>query len=68
MAHPKSNQFVVDLGDVRLPDQVSDKIEQAIRRAALGVIAGIDIDGDIGIKLPGELRGIYLDISRLRFR
>jgi hypothetical protein len=68
MAHPKSNQFVVDLGDVRLPDQVSDKIEQAIRRAALGVIAGIDIDGDIGIKLPGDLRGIYLDISRLRFR
>jgi len=68
MAHPKSNQFVVDLGDVRLPDQVSDKIEQAIRRAALGVIAGIDLDGDIGIKLPGDLRGIYLDISRLRFR
>ena len=68
MAHPKSNQFVVDLRDVRLPDQVSDKIEQAIRRAALGVIAGIDIDGDIGIKLPGDLRGIYLDISRLRFR
>jgi hypothetical protein len=68
MERSKSNQFVVDLGDVRLPDQVSDKIEQAIRRAALGVIAGIDIDGDIGIKLPGELRGIYLDISRLRFR
>jgi len=68
MEKSKSNQFVVDLGDVRLPDQVSDKIEQAIRRAALGVIAGIDIDGDIGIKLPGELRGIYLDISRLRFR
>ena len=68
MEKSKSNQFVVDLGDVRLPDQVSDKIEQAIRRAALGVIAGIDIDGDIGIKLPGDLRGIYLDISRLRFR
>ncbi len=68
MERSKSNQFVVDLGDVRLPDQVSDKIEQAIRRAALGVIAGIDIDGDIGIKLPGDLRGIYLDISRLRFR
>ena len=68
MEKSKSHQFVVDPGDVRLPDQVSDKIEQAIRRAALGVIAGIDIDGDIGIKLPGELRGIYLDISRLRFR
>ena len=68
MEKSKSNQFVVDLGDVRLPDQVSDKIEQAIRRAALGVIAEIDIDGDIGIKLPGDLRGIYLDVSRLRFR
>ena len=69
MAISKSNKFVVDLGDVQLPDKVADRIEEAIRGAALGVLAGVDLGGgDIGIKLPPDLRGIYLDLSRLKFR
>ena len=63
----KSNQFVVDLGDARIPDEVAHKIETAVRRAALAALADLDLRGDIGIKIPPELRGIYLNIERLKF-
>jgi len=64
----KSNQLVVDLGDAKLPEEVAHKIEQAIRRATLATLADYDLRGDIGIKIPPELRGIYLDVARLQIR
>jgi hypothetical protein len=63
----KSNQFVVSLGDAKIPDQVASKVEQAIRRAVLNVIADLDLNGDIDIRIPPDLRGIYCDLARLKF-
>ena len=69
MAHTstrKSNEFVVSLGDVRLPDPIAHKIEQAIRKAILGVIADLDLTDDIDIRFPPDLRGIWVDLSKQR--
>ena len=62
----KSNEFVVSLGDVNLPDPIAAKIEQAIRKAILSVIADLDLTDDIDIRFPPGLRGIYIDLSRQR--
>ena len=42
----KSNEFVVSLGDVKIPDPIAGQIEQAIRRAILGIIADLDLTDD----------------------
>jgi hypothetical protein len=60
----KSNEFVVSLGDVKLPDPVAARIEQAIRKAALAVIADLDLTDDLPIRFPPGLRGIYIDLAR----
>ncbi|MFL5338448.1 MAG: hypothetical protein ACJ8H8_36135 [Geminicoccaceae bacterium] len=64
----KSNQFVVDLGDAKIPEALAHQLEQAIRRAALATLADHDLHGDIGIRIPPDLRGIYLDLARLQIR
>lgn len=69
MASPKSrsnNQFVVNLGEVKLPDSVADRIDKAIRRAALEVIADLDLDlsEKIDLRLHPEWRGIWIDLER----
>ena len=62
----KSNQFVVSLGDVQLPDSVADRMDKAIRRAALEVIAELDLDlaEKIDLRLHPEWRGIFIDLQR----
>ena len=63
----KSNEFVVNLGNAKIPDPVAQKIEQAIRKSVLSVIADLDLNGDIDIRIPPGLRGIYCDLAKLRF-
>lgn len=65
----KNNQFVVDLGEVQLPDSVADRIDKAIRRAALEVIADLDLDlsEKIDIRRHPEWLGIKIDLERQPF-
>ncbi|HEV2124725.1 MAG TPA: hypothetical protein VGW38_18415 [Chloroflexota bacterium] len=61
-----TSQFVVDLGDVKLPEPVAERIDAAIRRSVLDALAGLDLQGDIPIRFRPEIRGIWVDLSRQR--
>jgi hypothetical protein len=67
MATGKPNQFVVDLGDVHLPESVSKQLEHAIRRAVLATLAESGVEGRIGIRYPPGLKGIVADLESFRF-
>lgn len=63
----KSNEFTVKLGDVNLPPAVADRLDKAVRRAALDVIVNLDLSDDrIDFHIPREWRGIILDLSRVK--
>jgi len=59
-----ANTFVVDLGDVRLPDEQAAALEHEIRRLVLARVAAMDFAGDLLITHPldqfGRTRGIRL--------
>jgi hypothetical protein len=61
-------KFTVDLGGVRLPNEVARKIDRDIRRSVLSAIAEVDFDGEIGVKLPPDLWGIIIDPRRFELR
>lgn len=61
-----TSRFVVDLGDVKLPEPIAERIDAAIRRSVLDVLAGLDLQGDIPIRFRPEIRGIWIDLSRQR--
>ena len=66
MAQSKSNQFLVELGDVTLPEEISRKVDLAIRKAVLNVLAELDLRDEVIWKLHPEIRGIIADLSRQR--
>ena len=67
MAAKKSNEFRVSLGNVNVPPEIADRIERAVRRAALDVIAGLDLSEEkVDFHISPEWRGIWIDLSRLR--
>jgi hypothetical protein len=63
----KPNQFVVELGGVHLPENVSKQIEHAIRGAVLSALAELGVEGRVGIKYPPGLRGIIAELENFRF-
>jgi len=58
------NTFVVDLGDVKLPDDQAAALEHEIRRLVLARVAAMDFAGDLVVSHPfddrGRTRGIRL--------
>jgi len=61
----KSNQFVVDLGTAKVPDKIADRLDKAIRRAALDVLADLDLDrGEkLDFHLPRDWRGLVANVA-----
>jgi len=59
-----ANTFVVDLGDVKLPDDQAAALEHEIRRLVLSRVAAMDFAGDLVVSHPfdqfGRTRGIRL--------
>jgi len=59
-----ANTFIVDLGDVKLPDDAAAELEHEIRALVLAKIAGMDFAGDLVVghlfDSIGRTRGIRL--------
>jgi hypothetical protein len=64
-----ANTLVVDLGDVKLPDDKLQELEHGIRRLVLAKVAEMDFAGDLVISHPsdqiGRTRGIRLQAKVL---
>lgn len=59
-----ATRFVVDLGDVKVSDTVSKRLNDKIQRAVLDELAGIDLPGDVGMRFPREWLGIWIRLAR----
>ncbi len=55
-----SNRFVVDLGDLKVADEVSNRLNARIQKAVLEELATIDVGGDYVVRFPREWWGIIL--------
>lgn len=55
-----ANRFVVDLSSVKLPKDTEQRLQAAIQRSVLEVIAGLPHQGDLHIRFPREWIGIVL--------
>jgi hypothetical protein len=60
----KSSRFVVDLGSVDISPEVANRIENAVRQAVLGTIAGLDLQNHVTLGLDPGLRGIRIRLPK----
>ena len=60
----KSTRFVVELANADLPAGVADRMDSAVRKAALDVLSGLDLAGDVKLRFRPEWRGIWVDIGK----
>ena len=58
------SRFIVDLGDVDIPEAASKRLNDKIQKAVLDELAGIDIAGDIGVRFPREWLGIWIRLAK----
>lgn len=65
----QNNQFVVSFGDVQLPEALAHRIDVAIRKAALSVLAEADLYPENGfhIKPPIGWPGLVCRIENISF-
>lgn len=62
------SRFIVDFGNLKLPDAIEKRLDAEIRKLVLSAIADIDFQGDLRVKFPfppGRTLGIiFEDINR----
>ena len=61
--HTRS-RFIVDLGDVEIPEPALKRLNDKIQMAVLDELAGIDLTGDIGVRFPREWLGLWVRLVR----
>jgi hypothetical protein len=55
-------QFIVDVSKADVSPDVAKELEAAVQRAALSVLARVDLGGGVNVRLPDkEWRGIWID-------
>ena len=59
-----AKRFVVDLGNLAMSDRAAEQVEAAIQKAALGILAEIDLKGDLIARFPREWWGLWIDIGK----
>lgn len=60
----KANRFVVELANADLPDRVAERVDSAVQKAVLGVLADLDLAGDVKLRFRPEWRGIWIDLGK----
>lgn len=58
------SRFIVDLGDVKIPEPALKRLNDKIQMAVLDELAGIDMTGDVGVRFPREWLGIWLRLIK----
>ena len=58
------SRFIVDLGDIKIPEPALKRLNDKIQMAVLDELAGIDMPGDIGVRFPREWLGIWLRLVK----
>jgi hypothetical protein len=57
----KRPRFIVDLGDIKIPEPALKRLNEKIQRVVLDELAAIDMTGDVGVRFPPrEWLGIWL--------
>ncbi len=59
----KTNRFVVEFA-ADLPAGVADRLDSAVQKAALGVLADLDLSADVKLRFRPEWRGIWVDLGK----
>lgn len=60
---PYNTEFKVELKGLKLPDDVTKRIESEIRQTVMKEIAKIDLEGDLQVaRLPRGIHGIIIKI------
>jgi hypothetical protein len=55
-------QFIVDVSDAKLSPQVARELETAVQRAALSVLARLDLASEVNVRIPKkEWLGIWIE-------
>jgi hypothetical protein len=55
-------KFIVDASKTKLSPQVAKELEVAVQKAALSVLARVDLSPGVGVRIPNkEWLGIWLE-------
>lgn len=52
MQRETGTRYVVDLGELKLPDEIEKKLDVDIRRLVMQTLADIDFNGDVTVQFP----------------
>ena len=56
------NQFIVDVSKANLSPQVAKELEHAVQKAALSVLARVDLSPGVQVRIPNkDWLGIWLE-------